>query len=117
MEENKLMALYDRSCPFCRSIIPQTQTPIWDAKGFLCPTCGQRLRTARSPLKLAWVIAVAVTMALCLFFGLRGVTAIVVSIVTSFPLSFVVHSVLGLFFSPPLEPFPENKIRDEDLKN
>jgi hypothetical protein len=103
------MALYDRKCPFCGVVIPQTQTPIWDAEGFPCPTCGRWLRTSRSPLKLAWVIALAVAIAASYFLGLRARRAIVISLSVSVPLAFVVHSILGLFFSPPLEPFHRKK--------
>lgn len=102
------MALYDRKCPACGAVISQTQTPIWDAKGFPCPACGRLLRTSRSSLKLTWAVTLAISISGCFYLGLRGPVGIAVSLVVSAPLSFIVHSSLGLIFSPPLEPFPGN---------
>ena len=99
------MALYDRKCPSCGVVISQSQTPIWDAKGFPCPACGRLLRTSRQSLKLTWAITLAISIGVSFYFGLRGLTAIIISVVASVPFSFIVHSALGLIFSPPLEPF------------
>jgi hypothetical protein len=44
----------------------------------------------------------------CFYFGLQGYAALVTALITSVPLSFVVHSALGLVFAHPLEPFPED---------
>ena len=108
------MALYDKNCPNCGSVIRESQTPIWDAKGFPCPACGQQLRTARVSLKLTWAITLPISVGVCLLLGLQGLSAILYSVVVSVPLSFLVHSALGLVFSPPLEPFPGKQPHKED---
>jgi len=97
------MALYDRKCPSCNAIIRQTQTPIWAANGFPCPVCGRLLRPALQSLKLTWAITLGISIGVSFYFGLRGFRALVISVIVSIPLSFLVHSVLGLVFSPPLE--------------
>jgi hypothetical protein len=102
------MARYDRKCPSCGKIISQEQVPIWQSGGFPCPACGRRLRTSLGDLKVSWAITLFVSMAGCFYFGLQGYTALVAALIASVPLSFVVHSVLGLVRAHPLEPFPED---------
>jgi hypothetical protein len=100
------MALYDRKCPACGRIISQAQVPIWQSGGFPCPACGRQLRTSLGDLKVTWAITLCASMAGCFYFGLQGYTALVTALIASVPLSFVVHSALGLVFAHPLEPFP-----------
>src|ERR1700687_5336896 len=105
LPRNIIVRLYDRKCPACGGVITQTQTPIWDAKGFPCPVCGRLLRTSRLSLKLTWAITLAISTSATFYFGLRGLRAIALSLLASLPLSFIVHSLLGLVFSPQLEVF------------
>jgi hypothetical protein len=91
-----------------RGIVSQNQTPIWDSKGFPCPTCGRLLRSSRVSLKLTWTITLAVSIGGSLYIGLQGLKAIVISLIASVPLSFIVHAALGLVFSPPLELLSED---------
>jgi predicted RNA-binding Zn-ribbon protein involved in translation (DUF1610 family) len=104
-----IMALYDRKCPSCGAVIPQKQTPIWQSQGFPCPVCGRLLRTSLGDLKLSWAVTLAISLGGCLYFGLRGSTALLVSLIASVPLSLIVHSIFGLIFSHPLELFPNEK--------
>jgi hypothetical protein len=45
-------------------------------------------------------------VALCLYFGLRGLIAIAASAFVCLPIYFIVYVAIGLAISPPLELFP-----------
>jgi hypothetical protein len=105
VEESHAMAILDRTCPYCGAAVHQGETPIWDANGFPCPACGQRLRTRRRSLKLTWAITLPCAVGLSLLFGLRGWNGLFVCLGISVPLSFVIHSILGVVFPPPLDAF------------
>jgi hypothetical protein len=104
-EEPHAMAIFDRTCPYCGAVVHQAESPIWDAKGFPCPACGQRLRSRRRSLKLTWAITLPCAVVLSLLFGLRGWSGLFVCLGISVPLSFVIHSILGIVFAPPLDAF------------
>ena len=97
------MALYDRKCPSCGEVIPQIQTPIWESSGFPCPACGRALKSSTLPIKLTLPITLTIAMSLCFYFGLRGPTAILISLVASIPLYFIVYAAVGLIFPPSLK--------------
>jgi hypothetical protein len=82
---------------------------MWESDGWPCPRCGRLLRTAHMSLKLTWAITLVISTGMCLYFGLRGSAAVVVSLIASVPLSFIVHAVIGLFSSVPLELFPDQE--------
>lgn len=103
------MALYDRKCPACGATVSRIQVPKQEPGGWPCPACGQRLRSARVSIKPAWVISLAISAGACLFFKLSGSTSVVVILIASLPLSFIVHGVIGLFLSIPLELFNERR--------
>ena len=100
------MAIYDRRCPSCGKVIRQSETPIWESGGFPCPACGRALKSAVLPAKLTLPVTFGISMAGCYFFGLRGSTALLISLIASFPLYFVVYAAIGLIFPPGLALVP-----------
>jgi len=102
------MALYDNKCPSCGETIPQRSVPARQsgATGFPCPACGKRLRTARLPARLTVPLTLTLSVGLCFFFALRGLTAIAVFLLVLLPFYFIVYMAVGLVFPPLLEIFP-----------
>lgn len=111
-----IMALYDRNCPACGNVVSQRQVPVWESGGWPCPSCGKLLRSTPTPLKLTWLITIPLSIGICFYFGLRDSTLILVALIAAIPISFVVHAVIGLLSSGPLElvPTENNTARKTD---
>jgi hypothetical protein len=54
-------------------------------------------------MKLTWVITLGISAGSCFYFGLRDSNLILVTLVAAVPASFIVHAVIGLVSSAPLE--------------
>jgi len=102
------MSFYDRKCPACGNVISPPEVPESQPNGFLCPFCGRRLKTSLVNLRLSWSVTLIIAISLCFYFGLRGVTAIAISLVVSFPLSFLVDALLAIIFPPPFRLLPSD---------
>jgi hypothetical protein len=97
------MALYDKSCPSCGRVLSKKQTPIREAGGFPCPYCGQKLKSSVLSPKLTLPVTFISSTSLCLWFGLRGTTAIITAVIAALPIYFVVYVVIGLIAPPGLK--------------
>jgi hypothetical protein len=84
--------------------------PLGKAGGFPCPACDQIIRTSLGDLKLTWVVTLLLSCGTCVIFGYRSLTALFLALVASVPVSFIVHSLFGLVFPPPLECIPTEDI-------
>jgi hypothetical protein len=105
------LARFDKKCPACSEAISPKQIPTWESGGFPCPSCGEILKSSVLPVKLALPVTFAASLGMCFYFGLRGVTLILVSSITAMPLYFIVYAVIGLIYPPGLELVPKRTNR------
>ena len=97
-----------RECPSCKSLIFPDEVPATEKWGFPCPYCGQLLKTSLANLKLSWIMAIAILVAVSLYFGLRSPTALLL-LLGSLPLSVALNGALALIFPPPFRAVASQK--------
>ena len=105
------LARFDKKCPACSEVISPRQIPTWQSGGFPCPSCGEILKSSVLPVKLTLPATLAASLGMCFYYGLRGLTLILVSSVTAVPLYFIVYAVIGLIYPPGLELVPKTTNR------
>jgi hypothetical protein len=110
------MSYYGKKCPACGNVILPPEVPASEQNGFPCPACGKLLKTSLANLKFSIVIALALSLFLCLKFGLRGLSAIISTLLLLLPLSFVVNSALAAVFPPPFELLPDQKSENKKFR-
>lgn len=105
------LARFDRKCPACSEVISPKRIPTWESGGFPCPSCGEILKSSVLPVKLTLPVTFAASLVMCSFFGLRGLTFILVSSITVVPLYLIVYALIGLINPPGLELVPKRTNR------
>jgi predicted RNA-binding Zn-ribbon protein involved in translation (DUF1610 family) len=97
------LARFDKKCPACNEVISPGQIPTWESSGFPCPSCGETLKSSVLSVKLTLPVSLTASLSACFCFGLKGLTFIVVSLITAVPLYFIFYAVIALIYPPGLE--------------
>lgn len=97
------LARFDKTCPACGETISPKQIPTLQSLGFPCPACASLLKTSALPVKFILPSSFVASVFLCIIFGLRGLTLILVSSGATVPMYFVVYAIAGLIWPPGLE--------------
>ena len=105
------LARFDKKCPACGEVIPASQIPTWQSRGFPCPACAETLKSSNLPVNLILPSSFAASLLLCITFGLRGFTMIFAALGAMFPMYLVVYAILGLISPPGLEIVPKTNLR------
>src|SRR5438067_711709 len=71
------------NCPFCGGVLPNTEVKA--GRPLTCPSCSRQLQMSRGQLNLVAVMALGLTVAAGLLFGLRGLTLAVAVVLLWFP--------------------------------
>ncbi len=105
------LSRFNRKCPACSEAIRPGQIPTWESAGFPCPACGKILKSSVLPVKLVLPVTFTLSPSICFYFGLRGLTFVLVSLITAVPLYFIVCAIIGLVYPPGLELVPKRADR------
>jgi len=97
-----------RECPSCKSLIFPDEVPATEQWGFPCPYCGQLLKTSLANLKLSWIMAFGILVAVSLYFGFRSSTALLL-LPGSLLLSVALNTALAVIFPPPFRAVASQK--------
>src|SRR5690242_8872279 len=81
------LARFDKTCPACGATVSPKQIPTLRSLEFPCPTCASVLKTSTLPVKLILPTSFVASLLLCIIFGLRGLTLILVSSGATAPMS------------------------------
>jgi len=74
-------------CPVCGAILAKDQYK--SGLSLTCPGCSKQLRISRWYLRLSMLCAAALTVALCLLFGMRGLRLLGTTAVLWLPIGLV----------------------------
>jgi hypothetical protein len=97
-------------CPFCRGVLPNEE--LWLNKPLTCPSCSRQLQIAEWYIKLNGVIALALSVILCLLLGYRGGRLFVSTVLFWFLVRLVWAFISARIFNTPFEPYvPKEAIK------
>jgi len=101
-------------CPFCGAIMPNDRY-MGKSTPWTCSNCLRDLRIPHWYLRFLSWSTLGISLALCYLVGLRGIQFVIVPLISAFPMYSVCKYLLNWIVPTPLEKFPRQEAKENDL--
>lgn len=91
------------NCSFCNAILDNKQ--VRHGKPLVCPSCSAELQPSERPGYIGELIAIAIAICICYWFGLRGLWLFIASVIIWFPVFVAWMFVFVRIVPPQFEPY------------